>query len=345
MSNPILSVQNLTTQLQINKTPYTVVENLSFDLYPGKTLALVGESGCGKSMTALSILRILPQPLALHPKGKVLYRGENLIDLPEKRMRKVRGSSIAMIFQDPTGALNPVYTIGDQLIEVAQLHLEKYGDEATALAIKALRDVGIPSPEARIYDYPHQLSGGMRQRVMIAMALMCEPDVLIADEPTTALDVTIQAQVLDLMRDLQQRKGMALLLITHDMGVVAEMADDVIVMYASQGVERGPVVEIFDNMSHPYTQGLFRSRPGPDTPHGVKLNAIKGAVPPLTRYPEGCRFHPRCQFCMNKCKEGEVQDLPVKNREDHIAKCWLWDGSVESGEKLKHEQAKEFIKS
>jgi len=338
MNTPILSVQNLTTKLKINKVVYTVVDNLSFDLYSGKTLALVGESGCGKSMTALSILRILPHPPVLPPEGKVIYGGDNLIDISEKKMRAIRGSRIAMIFQDPTSALNPVYTIGDQLMEVAQLHLDKFGEEAISLAVNALRDVGIPSPEARLYDYPHQLSGGMRQRVMIAMALMCEPDVLIADEPTTALDVTIQAQVLDLMRELQQRRGMALLLITHDMGVVAEMADDVIVMYASQGVEKGSVEQIFDNMSHPYTQGLFKSRPGPDTQHGSKLNAIMGSVPPLTRYPEGCRFHPRCLFCMEKCKQGEVTNFPVSEHKEHNAKCWLWDNTPESKEKLEHER-------
>jgi peptide/nickel transport system ATP-binding protein len=335
MSDAILKVNNLTTQLTIDRKIYSVVDKLSFSLYPGKTLAIVGESGCGKSMTALSIMRILPHPPALHPQGEVLYRGQDLLKFSDRQMRSIRGSRIAMIFQDPTSALNPVYTVGDQLAEVAELHMNQYGDEAMALAIKALADVGIPSPKDRLGDYPHQLSGGMRQRVMIAMALMCEPDILIADEPTTALDVTIQAQVLDLMRDLQKRRGMALLLITHDMGVVAEMADDVIVMYAGQGIESGTVHQIFDEMSHPYTQGLFRSRPSADTKPGSMLNAIRGTVPPLTHYPEGCHFHPRCQYCMEKCKQGVVSEISVSENKNHQVACWLWDGSKESQQSLR----------
>lgn len=335
MSDPVLDVKNLTTQLSIDKQLYAVVDRLSFSLFPGKTLAIVGESGCGKSMAALSIMRILPHPPALHPQGEVLYKGQNLLTLSDKQMRSVRGARIAMIFQDPTSALNPVYTVGDQLVEVAELHMNVYGDEAVALATKALVDVGIPSPRERLNDYPHQLSGGMRQRVMIAMALMCEPDILIADEPTTALDVTIQAQVLDLMRELQKRRGMALLLITHDMGVVAEMADDVIVMYAGQGIERGTVHQIFDEMSHPYTQGLFHSRPTPGTKPGAKLNVIKGSVPPLTRYPEGCHFHPRCDYCMEKCKQGEVTEFSLAGEGDHRVSCWLWEETEES---LKYRQ-------
>ncbi|MCB1112527.1 MAG: ABC transporter ATP-binding protein [Chlamydiia bacterium] len=332
---PLLSVRNLTTKLSSPQGALTVVDRLSFDLFAGKTLALVGESGCGKSMTALSIMRILPQPPALQPEGEVLYGGENLLSLSEKRMRSLRGARIAMIFQDPSSALNPVYTIGDQLIEVAELHLGIYGDEAIELVLKALKDVGIPAAESRLYDYPHQMSGGMRQRVMIAMALLCEPDILIADEPTTALDVTIQAQVLDLMRALQERCGMALLLITHDMGVVAEMADDVIVMYAAQAVERGSVDQIFDTMAHPYTIGLFESRPTLETPHGSRLRAIKGTVPPVADYPRGCRFHPRCPYVMERCRRGDVPELDVSSGREHRAKCWLWDGSEESELKWK----------
>lgn len=330
MSDPVLDVKNLTTQLSIDEKLYTVVDNLSFSLFPGKTLAIVGESGCGKSMTALSIMQILPHPPALYPKGEIIFQGKNLLSYTDRQMRKIRGARIAMIFQDPTSALNPVYTIGDQLVEVAELHMNLYGDEAVNVAISSLADVGIPSPRERLSDYPHQLSGGMRQRVMIAMALMCEPDILIADEPTTALDVTIQAQVLDLMRKLQKKRGMALLLITHDMGVVAEMADDVIVMYASQGVERGTVHQIFDNMSHPYTKGLFKSRPRSGIHRGQKLLAIRGTVPPLTNYPDGCRFHPRCDYCMDKCKNGEVDEYVLSEENDHCVKCWLWDGSEES---------------
>ena len=228
MSEPVLKVRHLKTRLQIGQQIVTVVDDLSFNIYRGKTLCLVGESGCGKTLTALSLMRILPYPLAFPIEGKVLLNETNILSLPENEMRKIRGGKMAMIFQDPTTALNPVYTIGSQLIEAAELHLGLYGEDAFKYSVKALREVGIAAPEERMSDYPHQMSGGMKQRVMIAMALMCEPDVLIADEPTTALDVTIQAQILDLIRELQQRKGMGVLLITHDMAVVAEMADDVI---------------------------------------------------------------------------------------------------------------------
>lgn len=332
----ILQVKHLTTRLQLGKSTYKVVDDLSFDLKIGKTLALVGESGCGKTMTALSIMRTLPSPPALRPEGEILYRGKNLLQISEHEMQNMRGARIAMIFQDPTTALNPVFTIGSQLMEVAEIHLGLFGDEASARAVRALAEVGIPFPEERLYDYPHQISGGMKQRVMIAMALMCEPDILIADEPTTALDVTIQAQVLDLIRALQKNRGMALLLITHDMGVVAELADEVIVMYASQDVERGSAEQIFDRMSHPYTQGLFNSRATLKTPKG-KLQAIKGTVPSITHLPKGCRFHPRCPFAMERCMHGPVPDFAINLDHSHTAKCWLYDGSNESREKMKIE--------
>lgn len=329
VKEPLLQVRNLTTRLQIGKETRTVVDSLGFDLYRGKTLAIVGESGSGKSMTALSILRILPSPPALLPEGEVLYRNQNLITLSEKEMRRLRGSRIAMIFQDPMSALNPVYTIGSQLVEVAEIHLQLYGEVAVARSIDLLGQVGIPDPEKRFYDYPHQLSGGLKQRAMIAMALMCEPDILIADEPTTALDVTIQAQILQLMRRLQAEKGMAILLITHDMGVVAEMADEVIVMYAAQGIERGTVEQIFDYPAHPYTIGLFNSRPSIQAPKS-KLKSIPGTVPSLHHIPTGCRFHPRCPFAMDKCRHGPVNDFIIRNQPNHQAKCWLHDGSEES---------------
>jgi peptide/nickel transport system ATP-binding protein len=327
---PILSVRHLSTSLEIDEKPIQVVDQLSFDLHLGKTLALVGESGCGKTLTALSIMRILPRPPALGSTGEVLYRDRNLLTLPEREMRRYRGGRIAMIFQDPTSALNPVYTIGDQMLESAELHLNLFGQEAVDRCVQALAEVGISLPREMLYNYPHQLSGGMRQRVMIAIALMCEPDILIADEPTTALDVTIQAQVLDLIRQLQQRKGMAVLLITHDMGVVAELADDVIVMYASQAVEAGNVYDIFDRMGHPYTMGLFDSRPSSRARNEV-LKPIVGSVPSLGHYPSGCRFHPRCPYVMKKCLEGEVPDFVIN--EGHFAKCWLHDGSEESANK------------
>lgn len=333
LATPILSVRDLTTRFQFGQDIWTIVDHISFDLYPGKTLALVGESGCGKSLTALSLLGILPTPPALPPTGQIFYRERNLLNISEKEMRKIRGKKIAMVFQNPLSTLNPVYTIGNQLIEVVETHLNLFGHEATELAIKALEEVGIISPAMRLKDYPHQLSGGMKQRVMIAMALMCEPDILIADEPTTALDTTIQAQVLKLMRHLQAKKEMAILLITHDMGVVAEMADEVIVMYAAQGIERGSVYDIFDHQAHPYTKGLFNARSSLQS-RNQKLTAIPGNVPSFRHIPQGCRFHPRCPFTMDKCRKGKVPDFVIDQNSNHIAKCWLYDGSLESEERF-----------
>lgn len=318
---PILKVSNLTTRLKLGNRIFTVVDRLSFNLHRGKTLAIVGESGSGKTMSALSILRILPEPPALPPEGEIFYKGQNLLTLPEKEMRRIRGANIAMIFQDPMSALNPVYTIGDQLVEVAEQHLGLYDEEAVERAIETLHLVGISAPRERLANYPHQFSGGMKQRVMIAMALMCEPDILIADEPTTALDVTIQAQVLALMKQLQKKMGMAILLITHDMGVVAEMADDVVVMYATQAVEEGTIHEIFDKRAHPYTQGLFQTLPDEKKP-GERLQVIQGSVPSLTQLPQGCHFHPRCPYVMDICRQGEVPNFTLEA--DHRAKCWLY---------------------
>jgi peptide/nickel transport system ATP-binding protein len=326
-SSPILRVSHLTTRLKLGNAIHKVVDNLSFDLFAGRTLALVGESGCGKTMTALSLMRILPDRLALPPEGEVLYQGKNLLAIPENEMRAIRGARLAMIFQDPTSALNPVFSIGDQLMEVAALHLRLDPEEAEALAIQALDDVGITHSADRLHDYPHQLSGGMRQRVMIAMALLCEPDVLIADEPTTALDMTVQAQVLTLIRQLQRKKGTALLLITHDLGVVAEMADEVIVMYASQAVEQGQISEVFREQAHPYTEGLFQSRPNVDTPRG-HLHPIPGSVPSLGHYPHGCHYHPRCPYVMPVCRHGEVPNFAC-GQPGHISKCWLWDSRAQ----------------
>lgn len=332
MGEPVLRVINLSTRLMINQKPIAIVDRLSFDLYPGKTLALVGESGCGKTLTALSLMGILQYPPALPPTGEILYQNQDLLTFSEKKMRSIRGRRIAMIFQDPSSALNPVYTIGNQLMEVVETHTNLIGDEAMEKVLNALTEVGIPSPKERISDYPHQLSGGMRQRVMIAMALICEPDILIADEPTTALDVTIQAQILDLIRSLQKTKGMAVLLITHDMGIVAEMADDVIVMYAAQAVEYGSVFSVFDHMSHPYTKGLFASRPSNHQAQKF-LYSIKGSVPPPTEFPKGCRFHPRCPYVMDRCVIEEPLNFEVPASEGlhstHVAKCWLYDPLLE----------------
>ena len=333
-NEPILSVRSLTTRLQIGNDIWTVVSHLDFSLYRGKTLAIVGESGCGKSMTAFSLMRILPNPPALPLLGEVIYQNRNLLALREKEMRGIRGAKMAMIFQDPMSALNPVYTVGNQLIEVAEYHLGKYGEAAWQCAVEALNGVGVPSAEERMNAYPHQLSGGLKQRVMIAMALMCQPDVLIADEPTTALDVTIQAQVLELIRSLQSKNGMALLLITHDMGVVAEMADEVIVMYVAQGIEHASAAKLFNHPAHPYTIGLFQSRPSVESRKG-KLHPIAGQVPSFRHIPKGCRFHPRCPYAMDKCQRGEVPDFMI-DTPDHTAKCWLYDGSEESKVRWNH---------
>lgn len=320
----VLKVRHLSTYMMgKNREKIAVVNNVSFSLSSGKTLALVGESGSGKSMTALSLLRILPQPPMLHPEGEVLFHGKNLLTMSEREMRSIRGKSIAMIFQDPMSALNPVYTVGDQLEEVVRLHLGLYGEEAEARILRSLEEVGIPSAEQRLGEYPHQLSGGMKQRVMIAMALLCEPEVLIADEPTTALDVTIQAQVLDLIRNLQRKKQMSVLLITHDMGVVAEMADEVMVMYATQVVEKGDVYRLFDHMAHPYTQGLFHSRPHQQD-RGKKLQAIEGSIPSLQNLPKGCPFHNRCSHVMDCCREGKVPWIDFAEEKGHGTRCWLY---------------------
>src|SRR5687767_13388639 len=262
-------------------------------IFPGQTVALVGESGCGKSVTALSILRLIPQPPGRILDGEVHLEGRNLIPIPEKEMRQVRGKDIAMIFQEPMTSLNPVYTIGDQIMEAITLHQGVGGRDALGIAEQSLRDVGIADPGRRIGEYPHQMSGGMRQRVMIAMALSCKPKLLIADEPTTALDVTIQAQILELLRKLQREQGMAIMLITHDLGVVAENADVVAVMYASRIVEFARVEELFDHPKHPYTEGLFRAVPKLGA-HSERLQTIAGTVPNPAKFPQGCKFHPRC---------------------------------------------------
>jgi peptide/nickel transport system ATP-binding protein len=290
---PLLEVDNLNVTFDTNNGIVRPVKDVSFSIYPGQTLALVGESGCGKSVTSLSIMRLIPQPPGKIASGRILFNGQNLLDLPERDMRKVRGKDIAMIFQEPMTSLNPVYTVGEQIVEAITLHQHVSTRQAYEIAEQSLADVGIADPHRRIHDYPHNMSGGMRQRIMIAMALACKPKLLIADEPTTALDVTVQAQILELLRKLQQETGMAMLLITHDLGVVAENADVVGVMYASHIVEYANVDELFDRPRHPYTQGLFRSMPR----LGVKmdrLDTIPGMVPNPTRFPPGCKFHPRC---------------------------------------------------
>src|SRR5579862_1048946 len=293
MPQPLLQVRDLNIGFDTNRGLIRPVRDATLDIYPGQTVALVGESGCGKSVTALSILRLIPSPPGHIAGGQVLLEGRDLISLSEREMRSVRGKDIAMIFQEPMTSLNPVYTIGDQIVEAIMLHQGVNSTRAYGIAEDALKDVGIADPHRRLHTYPHEMSGGMRQRVMIAMALSCQPKLLIADEPTTALDVTIQAQILELLRKLQKERGMAIMLITHDLGVVAENADVVAVMYASRIVEYATVEELFDHPKHPYTEGLFRSIPklGAEV---ARLDTISGTVPNPARFPSGCKFHPRC---------------------------------------------------
>jgi peptide/nickel transport system ATP-binding protein/oligopeptide transport system ATP-binding protein len=290
---PLLEIDQLNIAFDTNRGELRPVRDVSYSIFPGQTLAVVGESGCGKSVTALSILRLIPSPPGKVLGGQIRFESRDLLTLSEKEMRSVRGKDIAMIFQEPMTSLNPVYTIGDQIVEAVTLHQGVGTREAYKIAEQALADVGISDPARRINEYPHQMSGGMRQRVMIAMALSCQPKLLIADEPTTALDVTIQAQILELLRKLQRETGMAVLLITHDLGVVAENADTVAVMYASRVVEFATVEDLFDHPKHPYTEGLFRSVPklGDES---TRLSTIPGNVPNPANFPVGCKFHTRC---------------------------------------------------
>ncbi len=324
MEQPILSVRNMTSKLLLQGKKWPCCQNINFDLYPGKTLALVGESGCGKTMTALSLLSLALSPPAEAATGEVIFHGKNLLALSERELRKVRGGKIAMIFQDPSSSFNPLYTIGNQLMEAALAHLNIDEEEAFASALQALKDVGMADAEHRMDEYPHQLSGGMKQRAMIAMAMLCNPEVIIADEPTTALDVTIQAQVLDLLRGLQKKRGLALLLITHDLGVVAEIADDVAVMYATEIVETGPVKRIFESPSHPYTKALFHAFSRTRNEKG-ELSTIKGSVPSLQHLPKGCKFHTRCPFAFERCRHEKPPPFKIKGENDRYSSCWLED--------------------
>ena len=290
---PLLSIQNLSTHFAAEQGVAKVVQNVSFDVNQGKTLALVGESGCGKTVTALSVMGLLPKPSAKVINGQILFEGRDLLKANAKQIRQIRGNDIAMIFQEPMTSLNPVFTVGTQIVEAIKLHQGKKGTNAWNQAIEMLRKVGIADPARRVRDYPHQMSGGMRQRVLIAMALSCSPKLLIADEPTTALDVTVQAQILDLLRQFQKQHNMSILLITHDLAVVAENADDVVVMYASNVVETSSVVSIFAEPLHPYTHQLIRSLPILGQTRD-RLDVIQGNVPNPLNFPSGCKFHPRC---------------------------------------------------
>ena len=318
---PLLEIRSLTTHFVTEDGVVRAVENVSLDIHPGEVLGLVGESGCGKSVTGLSVLRLLPVPPAKIVNGEILFDGRNLLELTEEEMEKVRGNDIAMIFQEPMTSLNPVFTIGDQIIEAILLHQGLDKREARKRAIALLDRVRIPSPETRIDAYPHQLSGGMRQRVMIAMALSCQPKLLIADEPTTALDVTIQAEVLRLLREIQRDMGMSVLLITHDLGVVAETADRVAVMYAGRIMEYAPIETIFSNVRNPYTKGLLTSMPQLEQ-RRERLNAIPGQVPDPMDLPVGCKFHPRCYLMIEECKKEEPPLFQVSG--DHFSRCIRW---------------------
>ena len=320
----LLQVKDLCTRLSTLEGTVKAVEEVSFDLEPGETLGLVGESGCGKSMTALSILRLLPRPAGRIVRGEIWFDGEDLVQLPESRMREIRGKSISMIFQEPMTSLNPVLTIGSQISEAILTHQHLDRKRANENAVEMLRLVEIPSPEKRCHEYPHQLSGGMRQRAMIAMALACRPKLLIADEPTTALDVTIQAQILDLMLNLKEEMGTAILLITHNLGVIAETAQRVGVMYAGRLVEMAPVMDLFREPCHPYTRGLLFSLPRIDQDvdrYKDPLKEIPGSVPNLIDLPPGCKFYPRCSYAFDRCR-GEEPPLELK-RSGHWARCWL----------------------
>lgn len=322
MSNVILSVKNLVTEFVTDEGRVRAVDDVSFDIKAGETLGIVGESGCGKSVTALSIMRLLPQPIGQIMGGEILLQGENLVNMSIAQMQKVRGARIGMVFQEPMTALNPVHTIGRQLTEVILLHKKISKEKALKEGIAMLDKVGIPAPDIRMTEYPHQLSGGMRQRVVIAMALACQPSLLIADEPTTALDVTIQAQILELIKELQNELGMSVLLITHDLGVIAETSASVVVMYAGKVAERGSVYEIFDSPTHPYTRGLLESIPRLDTVPKSKLTIIPGMVPGLLDMPKGCRFENRCVYRKDTCLVAPPTAETIT--EGHEVACFEW---------------------
>jgi oligopeptide/dipeptide ABC transporter ATP-binding protein len=317
----LLEVKSLTTQFATSHGIVRAVDGVSWDVAEGETVALVGESGCGKSVSALSIMRLVAEPAGRIVAGEIRFRGRDLLTLSEEEMRKVRGREIAMIFQEPMTSLNPVLTIGRQLTEGLEIHLGMSAADARRRAIELMNMVGIPDPERRLGQYPHQFSGGMRQRMMIAMALACDPALILADEPTTALDVTIQAQILELMKDLSRRLGVAMLVITHNLGVVARYADRVNVMYAGRIVERGTARALYRHPRHPYTVGLLGSVPRLDEPRRARLAPIEGQPPDLTRLPSGCSFAPRCRFRVDRCLT-EAPTLQPVGGEGHVTACF-----------------------
>jgi len=318
---PLLEVDGLRTEFHLRQGTLPAVDDVSLRLDEGETLAVVGESGSGKSSLALSVMRLHPEPPCVYANGSIRLDGRDLLQVPERDLRRVRGGEIAMIFQDPMTSLNPVRTVGRQIAEAVRAHRSIGRSEAMRAAVDALGEVGIPSPDRRVHDYPHQYSGGMRQRAMIAMALACRPRVLLADEPTTALDVTIQAQVMELLADLQNRHGTAIMLVTHDLGIVAQAADRVLVMYAGRAVETGSVDQVFDESLMPYTWSLMQSTPRMDAADGETLLPIGGVPPNLLDPPDGCPFHPRCPFVREQCRSF-VPPLVVRDA-DHAAACVL----------------------
>lgn len=321
MEKELLKVNRLKTSFKTLEGKVVAVDDVSFNVQEGKILGIVGESGCGKSVTSMSIMRLLDESVSKIEDGEIIFDGIDILKLSEKEMRSIRGNKLAMIFQEPMTSLNPVFTIGDQIGEAIKIHQKIKGKENKKRSIDMLKLVGIPMPEKIIKEYPHQLSGGMRQRVMIAMALSCNPKLIIADEPTTALDVTIQAQVLELMKKLSIDLKTSIMLITHDLGVIAEMADDVIVMYAGKIVEECSVNDIFENPKHPYTKGLLYSRTE-NVNKGEKLHNINGMVPNLKDMPTGCSFNPRCEKCMDICREKMPELINIEK--GHKVRCWLY---------------------
>ncbi len=326
MNEKLLEVKDLVVQFRTDRGKVTAVNGVDFELYKGQTLGIVGESGSGKSVTALSIMRLIPNPPGEIARGKIFFKGQNLLDIPLDEMRKIRGNKIAMIFQEPMTSLNPVFTVGNQIEEVFALHQQEISkSERRDKGIELLKMVGIPSPERRYLDYPHQMSGGMRQRVMIAMSLACRPDILIADEPSTALDVTIQAQILELMKKLQSDLGMAIIMITHDLGVVAETCDHVAVMYCGQIVEKSDIKTVFSRPRHPYTKGLLESIPSYDSTQNRakgRLPTIEGMVPSLFDLPAGCSFQDRCKFVTQDCRGGKGIPQLENLAPDHAVSCF-----------------------
>jgi oligopeptide/dipeptide ABC transporter ATP-binding protein len=320
MENKILEVRNLKTFFQTQNGIAKAVDGIDFSLDQGEILGIVGESGCGKSVTALSILRLVPNPPGKIISGEVYFEGKDLLKFSEKEMRNIRGNKITMIFQEPMVSLNPVYTIGEQIAETIRLHLGLSRKQALERVIKLLKSVGIPSPEERVLNYPHQMSGGMRQRVMIAMAISCHPKLIIADEPTTALDVTIQSQILNLMRKLRDELNTAIILISHNLGIIAEMVESVIVMYAGRIMEKSPVIDLFETPLHPYTAGLLKSVPRLD--QKKRLHIIPGNVPNILELPQGCVFNDRCEKKIKKCNMEEPPLVEMDTQ--RYCRCWLY---------------------